>query len=134
MSITLTPPAGTMLRPGDPGWDDARQVWNLAADQQPAAVALPRSAAEVAALILFARQSGLRVAAQGTGHGAASLGSLIGTLLIKTHHMRHVTIDPVAMTARAEAPDPVRGRWFALADIVQAGSPAVADEILRPLR
>ena len=106
MSITLTPPAGTMLRPGDPGWDDARQVWNLAADQQPAAVALPRSAAEVAALILFARQSGLRVAAHGTGHGAASLGTLPGTLLIKTHQMRHVTIDPAAMTARAEAGRP----------------------------
>ena len=76
----------------------------------------------------------MAAAMSATDPGAASLGSLIGTLLIKTHHMRHVTIDPVAMTARAEAPDPVRGRWFALADIVQAGSPAVADEILRPLR
>jgi len=134
MSTTLTPPATRILRPGDPCWDVARRAWNLAVDQHPAAVAAPGSVADIAAAISFARRSGLRVAAQGTGHGAASLGSLIGTLLIKTHHMRHVTIDPVAMTARAEAPDPVRGRWFTLADIVQAGSPAVADEILRPLR
>jgi len=30
MSITLAPSAGTILRPGDPGWDGARQAWNLA--------------------------------------------------------------------------------------------------------
>jgi len=103
MSITLAQPAGTILRPSDPGWDDARQACNLATDQQPAAVALPRSAADVAAAVSLARQYGLRVAAQGTGHNAAPLGSLTGTLLIDTSRMRQVTIDPAAMTAWAAA-------------------------------
>src|SRR5215469_13299959 len=102
MSITLTS-AGTILWPGDPGWDDARQAWNLTADQQPAAVAFPRSAADVAAAVSFARQRGLRVAAQGTGHNAEPLRSLTGTLLIETSKMRQVAIDPAAMTARAAA-------------------------------
>jgi len=102
MSITLTS-AGTILWPGDPGWDDARQAWNLTADQQPAAVAFPRSAADVAAAVSFARQRGLRVAAQGTGHNAEPLSSLTGTLLIETSKMRQVTVDPAAMTARAAA-------------------------------
>jgi len=61
MSITLTPPAGPILRPGDPGWDDARQACNLATDQKPAAVAFPRSAADVAAAVSLARQYGLRL-------------------------------------------------------------------------
>jgi hypothetical protein len=96
-------PSVRILRSGDPGWDAARQAWNLAVDQRPAAVALPRSAADVVASVRYARRSGLRVAAQGTGHNAAPLGPLAGTLLIKTHLMRGVTVNPVAWTARAEA-------------------------------
>ena len=95
--------AAPILMPGDPGWDDARQAWNLAVGQHPAAVALPRSAQDVADVIRFARQHGLRVAAQGTGHNAAPLGLLADTILLKTEHMRHVSIDPVARIARAEA-------------------------------
>ena len=68
--------AAPILMPGDPGWDDARQAWNLAVGQHPAAVALPRSAQDVADVIRFARQFGLQIAAQGTGHNAAQLGLL----------------------------------------------------------
>jgi FAD binding domain/Berberine and berberine like len=93
----------TILTSGDPGWDGARQAWNLAVDQHPAAIALPRSAEDVVAAVRFARDHGLRVAAQGTGHGAAPMGSLAGTVLIKTSRMRGLTIDPVARTVRAEA-------------------------------
>ena len=50
-----------------------------------------------------AREHGLRVAAQGTGHGAVPLGDLADTVLIKTHAMRGLVIDPVARIARAEA-------------------------------
>jgi len=101
MSV-LAPPA-TILLPGDPGWDDARQAWNLAVDQHPAAVARPASAADVADVIRFAREHGLRVAAQGTGHNAAPLGLLNDTILVKTAAMRQVSVDPAARIARAEA-------------------------------
>ena len=47
--------------------------------------------------------NGLRVAPQGTGHGAAALGDLDDTILLKTERMRGVTIDPEARSARAEA-------------------------------
>ena len=102
MSV-LASPTTTILMPGDPGWDDARRAWNLAVDQHPAAIALPESAHDVAAAIGFARERGLRVAAQGTGHNARPLGSLADTVLVKTARMRRVTIDPVARIARAEA-------------------------------
>ena len=97
------PVTTTIFMPGDPGWDDARRAWNLAVDQHPAAIALPESAHDVAAAVGFAREHGLRVAAQGTGHGAAPLGSLAGTILVKTSSLRRVTINPVARIARAEA-------------------------------
>ncbi len=103
MHTRLAPPSPIFLRPGDPEWDTARLAWNLSVDQQPEAIALPTSAREVASVVNFARCHGLWVAAQGTGHGAASLGPLAGTVLVKTHLMRRTRVDPVAMTIRAEA-------------------------------
>jgi hypothetical protein len=95
---------GAIVAPGDGGWDQARQAWNLAVDQQPAAVALPQSAADVAAVVDFARERGLRVAPQGTGHNAHNLeGALAGSILLRTDRMRSVTVDPAARRARIQA-------------------------------
>lgn len=76
--------AGSVVWPGDEGWDEARLAWNLAVDQQPAAVAFPESADDVVELVRYAAANGLRVAAQGTGHGATPLGDLADTILVKT--------------------------------------------------
>jgi FAD/FMN-containing dehydrogenase len=95
--------AGQFVLPDDPDYDQARQPWNLALDQRPAAVILPESAADVAAAVSYAADRGLRIAPQGTGHGAAPLGSLEGTVLLRTDRMRGIRIDPRARTARAEA-------------------------------
>ncbi len=95
--------AGAVVLPDDAGWDAARQAWNLAADQRPALVALPESAADVQALVDFARTRGLRVAMQGTGHNAVPLGPLDDTLLVKTERMRGVEIDERNCIARVEA-------------------------------
>jgi FAD/FMN-containing dehydrogenase len=93
----------SLVLPHDPGWDEARLAWNLAVDQQPAAVALPESAEDVAAVVRWARGRGLRVAPQGTGHNAAAMGSLAHTVLVKTERMRGVAIDAASQTARVEA-------------------------------
>jgi hypothetical protein len=85
----------------DPDWDEARQAWNLAADQQPAAVAFPESSDDVANVIKFAGENDLGVAGQGTGHAAMPLGPLDGVILIKTERMRGVEVD--GDTARVEA-------------------------------
>jgi hypothetical protein len=41
-----------ILEPGDPGWDSARRPFDLAVDQQPAAVALPTDEHGVVAAVL----------------------------------------------------------------------------------
>lgn len=94
---------GRYVLPGDAAFDDARRAWNLTADQHPAAVALPASAADVAATVRFARDNGLRVAPQGTGHNAAPIASLQDTILLKTSHMRGVWIDAADRRARVDA-------------------------------
>jgi FAD/FMN-containing dehydrogenase len=94
---------GDVVAPDDYAWDEVRQAWNLSVDQRPAAVALPECPEDVVAIVAFARENGLRVAPQGTGHGAAALDSLEDTILLKTERMRHVTIDPDTRIARVEA-------------------------------
>jgi len=95
--------AGRLATPADPDWDEARAAWNLVADQRPSAVAFVEGAADVAKTVAFAAAHELRVAGQGTGHGAVALGSLEDTVLIKTERMRGVEIDPERQTARVEA-------------------------------
>src|SRR3954452_7201230 len=92
-----------IVMPHDESWDEARLAWNLAVDQQPAAVALPESARDVVAVVRWARERGLRVAPQGTGHNAIPLGSLAHTVLLKTERMRGIEIDIRRQRARVQA-------------------------------
>ena len=94
---------GQVVLPGDPEWDEARQAWNLAVDQRPFAVALVGSVEDVVKVVEFARAHGLRIAPQGTGHGASALAVLDDTILVKTSRLRGVEIDAGAHRARIEA-------------------------------
>ena len=100
---SMTSMNGTFLTPEDDGFDSARQAWNLAVDQRPAAVAYAEDAGDVAAAVRLAAERGLRVAVQGTGHAAAPMGDLDGTLLLKTMRMTGLEVDPRARRARVEA-------------------------------
>ncbi len=95
--------SGEIVTPQDAGWNSARLAWNLALDQRPALIAYPESPNDVIEIVRYARANGMRVAAQGTGHGAVALGPLENTVLIKTSRMRRVDIQPQARIARGEA-------------------------------
>ena len=103
MSTVIPKIRGEVSAPADSGWDTARQAWNLAVDQRPALVAEPLDAADVAAVVDFARSNGLRVAPQGTGHNANAIRSLDDTVLLATRRMRGVEIDAEARIARVQA-------------------------------
>src|SRR4051812_33970637 len=95
--------AGDYVTPEDSNWDEARLAWNLAVDQRPAAVAIPETVDDIVEVVRHARANGLRVAGQSTGHNAHPLAEgLEHTVLVKTHRMRAVKIDPAARVARVE--------------------------------
>jgi hypothetical protein len=94
---------GRVATPRDSDWDAVRAAWNLAADQRPAAVAFAEHADDVARVVRFAANQGVKVAAQGTGHGAVALGPLDDTILLKTERMRGVQVDADGQTASVEA-------------------------------
>ena len=93
----------TVVLPGDAAYDAARTGFNLAVEQEPAAIAYPSSADDLAALVEIARRAGLRVAVQGGAHNARPQGDLRDALLLRTTRMDGVHVDPVARRARVDA-------------------------------
>nr|MDP2497370.1 FAD-binding protein [Candidatus Palauibacterales bacterium] len=59
---------GEVLAPGDPGYGEARAVWNARVDRRPALLARCTSADDVAAGVDFARERGLPLSVRGGGH------------------------------------------------------------------
>lgn len=100
------------IMPGDSAYDGARQGFNLAVDQHPAAIACPSTAEEVAELVRAAAAAGLRVAVQSGSHNCGPQGDLKDALLIRMNRMDAVEIDPGCQIARAEA----GVRWEAVVD------------------
>ena len=64
---------------------------------------MPLDLDDVRAIVQHARDHGLRIAPQGTGHSAGALGSLADTILLSTRHMRGVEIDATRRIARVQA-------------------------------
>jgi hypothetical protein len=95
---------GAVISPDDPRYDEARKGWALAAEQHPALIAYPLDADDVVEIMGFAREAGLQVTAQGTGHNAAAHGDRLSeSILVKTSEMREVSIDAEAQIARVAA-------------------------------
>jgi hypothetical protein len=90
-----------VVTPDDPGYDDARRLWNAIHDRRPALIARPANAPEVAAAIAFGREHDLEIAVQSGGHAAPGLAGRDGGLVINLANMRGVEVDPDARTARA---------------------------------
>jgi FAD/FMN-containing dehydrogenase len=102
---------GRVIMPGDSDWDTARRPWACRVDQRPAAIVEPEGAGDMAAAVSFAARCGLRVTAQGSGHGAGA--DLAGTILLRTAAIREITVDPARNLVRVGAG--VRSRDLAAA-------------------
>jgi FAD/FMN-containing dehydrogenase len=74
--------------------------FNTAVQLRPAAVAYPRDVPEVVAAVWHARDRGLRVAPQATGHNVSAYGAFDDALLVDVRHLQHVSIDQRAQRVR----------------------------------
>src|SRR5882762_10002418 len=94
---------GPLLRAGDAGYDEARTVWNGMIDRRPALIARCAGVADVIAAVRFARTRELLVSVRGGGHNITGNAVCEGGLMIDLSAMKSVRVDPVGLTARAEA-------------------------------
>jgi FAD/FMN-containing dehydrogenase len=92
---------GSVIQPGDEGYDAARAVWNGMIDRRPALIARCADTADVVAAVKFAREQGLGVAIRGGGHNAAGLAVADGALVVDLGAMNAVEVDPQRRTATA---------------------------------
>jgi hypothetical protein len=89
--------------PGSDRWDEATPSFNVRVDTQPVAVVMAADEHDVEATVRYARERGLRVSGQSTGHNAGPLGDLGDTILVNVSGLKEVTIDADARRVRVGA-------------------------------
>jgi FAD/FMN-containing dehydrogenase len=94
---------GSLVGRDDPGYDDARTLFNAMFDRHPLAIARCSSADDVAVAVRAAREQGLDFTVFGGGHGVTGAAVADGALCIDLRGMKAVSVDAEARTARAEA-------------------------------
>ncbi len=82
-----------------PDYDEARRVYNGMIDRRPAAVVHCRNAADVAAVVKAASDSGADLAVRGGGHSVPGFGTGDGAVVVDLKGMNAITVDPDASTA-----------------------------------
>jgi FAD/FMN-containing dehydrogenase len=103
---------GDVLVPADHAYAEAVASFNRSISHRPAAVIMAHHGRDVAAAVRWARERGLGIGVQATGHG---ITSACDGLLINTSRMREVVIDPERRTVRAGA----GARW---SDVIPVAS------------
>jgi FAD/FMN-containing dehydrogenase len=85
---------GSVIRPGDPRYDEARTIWNGAIATRPALIAQCADEEDAAAALAYARREGLRVSLRGGGHNVAGTALVEGGVVIDFSRLRGVEVDP----------------------------------------
>jgi FAD/FMN-containing dehydrogenase len=91
--------AGTVLLPGDPGYDEARAIWNGMIDRKPALIVRCRTEADVVQAVQYARANQCVVSIRGGGHNIAGHAVCDGGMMIDLSAMKAVRVDASARRA-----------------------------------
>src|SRR5512144_2005330 len=73
---------GDVIRPGDPGYDEARFIWNGAHDRRPALIVRGSGVADVMRVVEFASSQDLEVAVRGGGHSIPGFSTVDDGIVI----------------------------------------------------
>jgi FAD/FMN-containing dehydrogenase len=93
---------GSLIDRDDPGYEEARAVWNAMIEKRPALIARCASPADVKRSLDFASSHGLLFSVRGAGHNIAGSALCDGGLTIDLSEMRSVDVDLDSATARVE--------------------------------
>ncbi|MBS1895326.1 MAG: FAD-binding oxidoreductase [Actinobacteria bacterium] len=86
---------GSVFRPGDGGYEEARQIWNSRRDdQRPALITRATDADDVVAAVRLAAAEDLSIAVRGGGHGVDCTAMADGALVVDLSLMKRIEVDP----------------------------------------
>lgn len=91
---------GTVLRPGDPAYDESRRLYNGMIDKHPSLIVRCADVADVIAGVRFGREQGFDIAIRGGGHNGPGLGSCNDGLCLDLGLMKGVRVDPLERSVR----------------------------------
>jgi FAD/FMN-containing dehydrogenase len=94
---------GELILPLDPGYDDARAIWNAMIDRRPAMIVRCASTADVVRAVNYARDYHMLVSVRGGGHNVAGSALNDGGMVIDMSAMKSVSVDAQAKRAVVEA-------------------------------
>ncbi|WP_258907522.1 FAD-binding oxidoreductase [Actinokineospora sp. UTMC 2448] len=89
-----------LIRPGEPGYDEARRVWNGMVDRRPRLIARCATDADVAAAVRLARERDLELGVRCGGHNAVGFAVPEDGLMIDLRGMDGMSVDREWSTAR----------------------------------
>jgi FAD/FMN-containing dehydrogenase len=93
---------GQLLLPGEPGYDDARLVWNAMVDRRPRMILRCATVRDVVTAVRTGRELGLEIGVRCGGHSVAGLAVPDDGLMIDLTPMGAVRVDPAAQRARVQ--------------------------------
>lgn len=91
---------GPVIGPQDPGYLEARSIYNAMIDKRPAAIVRCADAADVMDAVNFIRDNSLELAVRGGGHSGPGLCLVEDGVTVDLSPMRWVRVDPAARTAQ----------------------------------
>ena len=94
---------GTVLEPGDEGYDDARTVWNARVDRTPAVIARCSGVADVITAVNVAREHDLPLSVKAGGHHVSGSAVCDDGLVVDLGAMDGIRVDPSTRRVRVEA-------------------------------
>src|SRR4029450_12305527 len=84
---------GSVLAPDDPGYEEARQIWNAMIDRRAVVIVQCVQADDVPPVIRFARKNGLELSIRGGGHNIAGNALCDNGVTIDFSRMKNVRGD-----------------------------------------
>jgi FAD/FMN-containing dehydrogenase len=94
--------SGSILRPQDGGYEEARKIHNALIDKRPALIARCLNTADVVDAVNLGREEGLEISIRGGGHNVAGRAVTDGGLMIDLSLMKGIHVDPKRRTVRAQ--------------------------------
>jgi FAD/FMN-containing dehydrogenase len=85
--------AGSLVRPGDGEYEEARHVWNRAIDKRPAMIVRAAGIDDVVRTVRFAASEGLPVAVRGGAHSVAGFSTCDDGIVVDLSAMASVVVD-----------------------------------------
>jgi FAD/FMN-containing dehydrogenase len=93
---------GTCALPGDPGYDEARTIWNAMIDRRPSIAVRAADAGDVRQVVSLARDCNAVLSVRGGGHQIGGHAVNEGGILLDLSQMASVRVDPATRRAHVE--------------------------------